>query len=106
MERRPSQLDCITVGHGIYAFHDGGMERGLLNLINYGDRDHFHHVILCLTEAGAFAKLLASPSCTVVELHKREGNDWRLPWRIAQAARQHTFDVLHARGWPTLVETA
>jgi sugar transferase (PEP-CTERM/EpsH1 system associated) len=106
MKRGPSQLDRIAVGHVIYAFHDGGMERGLLNLINYGDRDHFHHVILCLTEAGAFAKLLESPSCTVVELHKRAGNDWRLPWRIAQVSRQHKLVVLHARGWPTLVETA
>jgi sugar transferase (PEP-CTERM/EpsH1 system associated) len=96
----------ITIGHTIYAFHDGGMERGLLNLINYGDRDHFHHVILCLTEAGAFAKLLASPSCTVVELHKKEGNDWRLPWRIARLVHEHELDVLHARGWPTLIETA
>jgi sugar transferase (PEP-CTERM/EpsH1 system associated) len=104
MKTRPANPDRITVGHVIYAFHDGGMERGLL--INYGDQDHFHHVILCLTEAGAFAKLLASPSCTVVELHKREGNDWRLPWRIARVAREHKLDVLHARGWPTLLETA
>jgi sugar transferase (PEP-CTERM/EpsH1 system associated) len=106
MKTGSSKPDHITIGHVIYAFHDGGMERGLLNLINYGDRDHFHHVILCLTDAGAFAKLLASPTCTVVELRKREGNDWRLPWRIARVARQRTFDVLHARGWPTLVETA
>ena len=81
------------------------MERGLLNLINYGDRDRFHHVIVCLTEAGAFAKLLASPSCTIVELHKNEGNDWRLPWRIARVARQYAVDILHARGWPAMVET-
>jgi sugar transferase (PEP-CTERM/EpsH1 system associated) len=99
------QPDRITVGHVIYAFQDGGMERGLLNLINYGDRDRFQHIILCLTEAGAFAKLLASPSCTVIELHKKEGNDWRLPWRIAQVARQHMIDILHARGWPAMVET-
>lgn len=99
------QLGRITVGHVIYAFHDGGMERGLLNLINYGDRDRFHHIILCLTEAGAFTRLLASPSCTVIELHKKEGNDWRLPWRIAQVARQHMIDILHARGWPAMVET-
>lgn len=99
------QLRRITVGHVIYAFQAGGMERGLLNLINYGDRDRFHHVVLCLTEAGAFAKLLTSPSCTVIELHKKQGNDWRLPWLIAQKARQHMIDILHARGWPAMVET-
>jgi sugar transferase (PEP-CTERM/EpsH1 system associated) len=96
----------VTVGHTIYAFNNGGMERGLLNVVNYGDREKFHHVILCLTEAGDFANLLAAPNCEVLELHKKEGNDWRLPWRIAAAARRRRIDVFHARGWPTLVETA
>jgi len=106
MANELSKNGQVTVGHAIYAFHDGGMERGLLNLINYGDRLCFRHVILCLTDAGAFANLLASPNCEVVELHKKEGNDWRLPWRIAQAARRHRLNILHARGWPALVETA
>jgi len=106
MDKRQLKNGRITVGHTIYAFRDGGMERGLLNLINYGDQDHFRHIILCLTDAGAFAKLLDAPNCEVVELKKREGNDWRLPWRIAQAARSHAIDVLHARGWPAMVETA
>jgi sugar transferase (PEP-CTERM/EpsH1 system associated) len=96
----------VTVGHTIYAFRNGGMERGVLNLVNYGDRDRFHHVILCLTQAGSFASQLTSPVCEVIELHKREGNDLRLPGRIAAAARRHQVDILHARGWPTLVETA
>jgi sugar transferase (PEP-CTERM/EpsH1 system associated) len=95
----------VTVGHTIYAFRDGGMERGVLNIVNYGDRDRFHHVILCLTQAGSFASQLTSPACEVIELHKREGNDLRLPGRIAAAARRHHVDILHARGWPTLVET-
>jgi sugar transferase (PEP-CTERM/EpsH1 system associated) len=82
------------------------MERGLLNLINYGDQDRFRHVIICLTEAGAFSKLLNSPNCRVIELRKRDGNDWRLPWWIAKAGRQHSVDIFHARGWPTLLETA
>ena len=82
------------------------MERGLLNIINYGDHDQFHHVVVCLTEADVFAQGVRSPSCEVVELHKRNGNDWSLPRRISALARQHGVDVFHARGWPTLVETA
>jgi sugar transferase (PEP-CTERM/EpsH1 system associated) len=96
----------IAVGHTIHAFKDGGMERGLLNIVNYGDHDRFYHVILCLTQAGVFADQLRSPACKLVELQKRAGNDLRLPGRIAAAARQYKLNVLHARGWPTLVETA
>ena len=105
MSANSSISSPITVGHTIYAFKGGGMERGLLNIVNHGDSARFRHVILCLTEAGAFFDLLCSPSCKVVELHKKPGNDLRLPGRIAAAARQHELHVLHARGWPTLVET-
>lgn len=103
---RPYHADRIVVGHTIHAFRDGGMERGILNLINYGDWERFAHVILCLTEAGAFAEQITAPRCELVEFHKREGNDLSLPVRIAAAARQYHVDILHARGWPTLVETA
>jgi len=106
MKNGQSISGSVTVGHTIYAFTDGGMEQGLINLINYGDRDRFHHVILCLTQAGFFASRLTSPACEVVELRKRPGNDLRLPGRIAAAARRHRLHILHARGWPTLVETA
>lgn len=94
------------MGHTIHAFREGGMERGILNLINYGDWERFAHAILCLTEAGAFAEQITAPKCQLVEFHKQEGNDLRLPVRIATAARQYHVDILHARGWPTLIETA
>jgi sugar transferase (PEP-CTERM/EpsH1 system associated) len=96
----------VTVGHTLYAFKEGGMERGLLNIINYGNSERFRHVILCLTEAGAFADLLRSPSCEVVELRKKPGNDFQIPKRIATEVRRRHIDVLHARGWAALVETA
>lgn len=96
----------LTIGHTIYAFKEGGMERGLLNIVNYGRHDRFRHVILCLTEAGEFARQLRSPSCRVIEFHKKPGNDFRLASRIAQTVRECGVSILHARGWPTLLETA
>jgi sugar transferase (PEP-CTERM/EpsH1 system associated) len=96
----------VTVGHTLYAFKEGGMERGLLNIINYGNFERFRHVILCLTQAGAFADRLRSPSCEVIELRKKPGNDLQLPRRIATEVRRRRIDILHARGWAALVETA
>lgn len=82
------------------------MERGLLNIVNYGDQDRFQHVIMCLTEAGEFARQIRSPSCKVIEFHKKPGNDFGLSSRIAKAVREYKIAILHARGWPTLLETA
>jgi sugar transferase (PEP-CTERM/EpsH1 system associated) len=96
----------IIIGHVSYGFGDGGTERGLVNLVNYGDRERFHHVILCLTRAGHFSQQLTPANCELIELQKRNGNDFRLPGRIAAAARRCRLDILHARGWPAMVETA
>ena len=41
-----------------------------------------------------------------MELHKSPGNEVRLPLRLLNVARQHGVNVFHARGWPTMVETA
>ena len=106
MPDRPSDCVPLVIGHTIYSFKEGGMERGLLNIVNYGRHDRFRHVIICLTEAGEFARQLRSPSCQVIELRKKPGNDLRLASRIAQTVRECGVTVLHARGWPTLIETA
>ena len=95
----------IVVGHVVYAFKNGGIERGILNIINYGDQKRFRHIVFCLTEVGQFLNQLQSLNCRVIELHKRPGNDLRLPLRIATQAREHGVSVLHARGWPAMVET-
>jgi sugar transferase (PEP-CTERM/EpsH1 system associated) len=95
-----------TVGHTIYAFKEGGMERGLVNIINHGDQGRFRHIILCFTEAGEFARHIQSPSCRVIEFHKGPGNDVRLVGRLAAAIKENGINLLHARGWATLLETA
>jgi sugar transferase (PEP-CTERM/EpsH1 system associated) len=94
------------VGHVIHALTSGGMERGILNIVNYGDWSRFQHVIVCLTSADDIIDEIRSPVCEVIQLRKASGNDWRLPVRLARALRQARLDVVHARGWPTLVETA
>jgi len=96
----------ITVGHTIFAFQDGGMEQGLVNIITHGSHASFRHIILCLTRAGSFAHASIPKTAELVELHKREGNDFLLSGRIAAVAQHFKIDILHARGWPALVESA
>jgi glycosyltransferase involved in cell wall biosynthesis len=95
----------IRVGHPIFAFKEGGMERSLLNLINYGNQDKFFHIIICLTDADHLADLITSKNCRIIKLQKKEGNDYTLPFAIAKIIHRHNIEILHARGWPTMVET-
>lgn len=106
MNSPPSNCPYITVGHVLHAFTVGGEERELLNIVSYGDKARFRHVIIALTVAGDFANGLDSERCKVIELRKKPGNDIRLPFRIAAILRNSRADVLHARGWSTMVEAA
>ncbi len=83
------------------------MERGVLNLVNYGDVSKYRHIIISLTNTGEanLARQVVSENCQVIELNKQPGNDLRLPILIARTIRQNKIDILHARGWPTLVES-
>ena len=94
----------MRVGHVLYALTAGGMERGVLNIVD-GVSPGFRHLIICLTAVDVTSPEVA-PRCEIVELNKANGNDWRIPGRIAAVAKRARLDILHARGWPTLLETA
>ena len=54
----------------------GGLENGLVNLINQMPSDRYRHAIICLTDATAFAKRLQKPDVEIVCLQKSPGTDW------------------------------
>jgi sugar transferase (PEP-CTERM/EpsH1 system associated) len=105
-DERGHTANPIIVGHTIWSLSDGGMERGLVNLVNLSSPRDFCHVILCLGETGVLFDRVNRSLCRVVGLRKRPGNDVTIPFKIAAWARHLRLDILHARGWPTLVESA
>ncbi|MFT5418884.1 MAG: hypothetical protein ACI915_005241, partial [Gammaproteobacteria bacterium] len=40
----------ITVAHVIFRFDIGGLENGLVNLINHLDETRYRHLIICLSD--------------------------------------------------------
>ncbi len=106
MDRSDDPSGRIVVGHMIYAFTFGGEERELLNIIRYGDKERFLHVVVSFTEVGAFGEEARRLGFRVLSLKKTMGNDFSLPFRIAKLIRMYGVRVIHARGWATLVETA
>ena len=52
------------VAHIIYALSTGGLENGLVNIINRSPADRFRHVIICLTQADTFAQRINGWGCT------------------------------------------
>ena len=85
----------------IHRLQIGGLENGLVNIINRLPRDQFRHAIICLTESSDFAKRI-EPPVQIIELHKREGNDLRLYWRLYRTFMSLRPDVVHTRNLSAL----
>lgn len=90
------------VVHVIYALGTGGLENGLVNIINRTPAGRYRHAIICLTEAHEFAGRITAPGVQVYELHKREGQDWGMYWRLWRLLRSLRPAVLHTRNLAAL----
>jgi sugar transferase (PEP-CTERM/EpsH1 system associated) len=90
------------VVHVIYALGTGGLENGLVNLINRSPRDRYRHAIVCLTTSGDFAARLMVPNVPIVSLHKRPGHDLGVYWRMWRSLRRLRPAIMHTRNLAAL----
>lgn len=90
------------VVHIIYALGTGGLENGLVNIINRAAPERYRHAIICLTESGPFADRITAPDVQVYELHKRPGNDFGVLLRLYRLLRQLRPAIVHTRNLAAL----
>lgn len=85
------------ITHIIYRLGVGGMENGLVNLINQMPAERYRHAIICLTDFTEFSRRIARPDVELVCLHKRAGKDIGLYARLYRALRALDPDIVHTR---------
>ncbi|MGK5080789.1 TIGR03088 family PEP-CTERM/XrtA system glycosyltransferase [Janthinobacterium sp. HLX7-2] len=83
--------------HVIHQLDVGGLENGLVNLINHLPPGHYRHAIVCLTNATAFRQRLTAPGVDIISLGKREGKDWRHYLHLYRVLRQLQPALVHTR---------
>lgn len=100
--RNQSAKAPLHICHIIFRLEFGGLENGLINLINTLPHDRFRHTIICLTYAGSFRERILRPDVGIFEMHKREGKDLRLYGKIHKLLRNLSPDIVHTRNRPAL----
>ncbi|MCI0667482.1 MAG: TIGR03088 family PEP-CTERM/XrtA system glycosyltransferase [Methylococcaceae bacterium] len=85
------------IAHIIHRLGIGGLENGLVNLINAIPRDRFRHCIVCLKDSSDFALRIQSDDVPVYTLNKNEGRDWTLLFRVYRLFREIKPDIVHTR---------
>lgn len=97
---RNNQPPLIT--HIIYALKAGGLENGLVNIINNTPKNRYRHAIVCLTESDDFARRLTDQSTKVIALHKKEGHDLGLYFRLWKTLFELKPAIVHTRNLASL----
>jgi len=88
--------------HIIHRLDVGGLENGLVNLINNLPEDRYRHAIVCLTDYTDYARRLSRRDVTLHALHKRPGKDLPLYGRLWWCLRELRPDIVHTRNLATL----
>lgn len=90
------------VVHIIHRLAIGGLENGLVNLINHMPAERYRHAIVCMTQSTDFRLRIKNPAVEVYELHKRPGHDFCLYFRLWRLLRRLRPAVVHTRNIGTL----
>ncbi len=88
----------IKILHVFHSFNMGGLENGVVNLINQSNPDNFQHEICCFTTTGVAEKRLEK-KIPLFEMHKREGNDLKMIWRLIKLMKKRQPHIVHTRNW-------
>lgn len=101
VERRGTHRAPLIV-HIIHRFGVGGLENGLVNLVNHLPPTEFAHAIVCLTESTSFQQRIRRRDVEVHALGKRSGKDLLAYWRLFRLLRRLRPDIVHTRNLATL----
>jgi sugar transferase (PEP-CTERM/EpsH1 system associated) len=88
--------------HLIHRLDTGGMENGLVNLVNHLPRERYRHTIVALTGIGAIARRIANPNVQTLALERRPGPLLRDLPRLLRLFRSLAPDLIHTRNIGTL----
>lgn len=90
------------VMHVVYRFDTGGLENGIVNLINHMPASAYRHVVVALTEVTAFKQRIRNPEVEFVSLHKPAGHSvWLYP-RLFMLMRRLRPAIVHTRNLAAL----
>jgi len=90
------------IAHVIHRLDFGGLENGLVNLINRIPQGCYRHAIICMTDYSDFAKRITNPQVSLHALHKSDGMDVKIYYRLWKLLRELRPDIVHTRNLSAL----
>lgn len=90
------------VAHVMYRFDTGGLENGIVNLINHMPPDRYRHAVIALTEVTDFRHRIQRADVEFIALNKPPGQTlWLFP-RLYRLFRRLRPAIVHSRNLAAL----
>ena len=90
------------IAHVVYRLDVGGLENGVVNLINQLPAERFDHCVVSLTEVTDFRQRIRRSDVNCIALHKKPGKDLAVYMRLWRQFRTLRPDIVHTRNLATL----
>lgn len=88
--------------HVVYRFDVGGLENGIVNLINHMPAHLYRHAVLALTDVTDFSKRIRPSDVEFVAMHKPPGHAVRLYPQLFRLFRKLRPQIVHSRNLAAL----
>jgi sugar transferase (PEP-CTERM/EpsH1 system associated) len=88
--------------HVVHRFDVGGLENGVVNLVNALPRDRFRHAVIALTEITDFRSRVHRDDVCFVALHKGSGQGAKVFPELFRVFRELAPDIVHTRNLAAL----
>lgn len=90
------------IAHVVYRFDVGGLENGMVNLLNHMPRERYRHTVICLDDFTDFRTRIRREDVAFHALHKRPGKDFGHYHRLWRLLRELRPDLVHTRNLSAL----
>lgn len=90
------------IAHIVYRFDIGGLENGVVNLINSMPEGRYRHAVISLTTCTDFRFRIRRNDVAFFALNKREGKDIGIYYKLWRLLRSLEPAIVHTRNLPTL----
>ena len=84
--QRPAETRPL-IAHVVHRFDIGGLENGVVNLLNRLPRERFRHAVISLTDVTQFGKRVLRDDIEFIELRKGPGHGLKLFPKLVNKAR-------------------
>ena len=79
----------------------GGMENGVVNLLNNGTGDKFKLSLCCLQEIGPLENRIHNKDVEIINLNQKSGRRYFLVPKLAKLFKKMHVDIVHTHNFYT-----